>query len=68
MEFCPGCKSILLPESRNGKAVLACSKCGYTREAEMKATKTFDKPEQSVYVVEKQEESRPRPKQEYWSA
>ena len=35
MEFCPKCKSILIPKMENGKLVIHCSYCGYSRGAKV---------------------------------
>ena len=65
MEFCPRCKSALLPEKRDDKVTFACSRCGYVSDASKKVVKTFGEPEQSVFVIEKQEETESRPKEEW---
>ena len=33
MEFCPKCKSILIPQVEKGKLSINCSHCGYTRKS-----------------------------------
>lgn len=42
MQFCPKCKAIMMPKLVNKKAVVACSRCGYT-----------DKKTEAAPVVEK---------------
>jgi len=66
MEFCPRCKSVLIPEKRSDTVAFACSRCGYVSEVSQKIVTTFSEPEQSVFVVEKKKRTRSRPKEEYW--
>lgn len=68
MNFCPHCKSALLPEKRNTTVTFVCVRCGWTSEAPRVVTKALGKAEQSVFIVEKQRTTRPdrkrsRPKQ-----
>ena len=53
MEFCPYCKSALLVEERDGAVVSACSRCGHRSDSSRKRVKTFDRPDQTVFVIEK---------------
>jgi DNA-directed RNA polymerase subunit M/transcription elongation factor TFIIS len=53
VEFCPHCKSALLLEERDGQVVSACSRCGYGSDGSRKRIKTFDRPDQTIFVVEK---------------
>ena len=56
MEFCPSCKSILLPDRK--KRILVCKKCGYERPlGESQATsqiyvENFSKPKETIIVKE----------------
>ena len=59
MNFCPQCKSALFPEKRNGTIALVCIRCGVTSEASRLETKIFDKPEPSIFIVEKRQASQP---------
>ncbi len=58
--FCPKCGAILLPKTKDGKKVLACS-CGYTdRKGEMNTTmqEKVQKKEE-IEVVDKEVETNP---------
>jgi len=55
MDFCPQCRSVLLPEKRNDTISFVCVKCGSTSELSRIVTRTLDKSEQSVFIVEKQQ-------------
>ena len=60
--FCPKCGSILRPETKNGKKVMACS-CGYNDSdmAQFKISETM-KDKGEVEVVEKEVEVYPKMK------
>jgi DNA-directed RNA polymerase subunit M/transcription elongation factor TFIIS len=62
MNFCPQCRSVLLPEKRNDTVSFVCVKCGSTSEVSRIVTRRLDKPEQSVFIVEKRQA--PQPDQE----
>lgn len=61
MEFCPRCKSVLLPENRKGNVVFVCSQCGaQVSDVSSKTVKVFGESESSVFVTEKKKPAEPR--------
>jgi len=61
MEFCPRCKSVLLPENREGNVVFVCSQCGaQVSDVSSKTVKVFGESEPSVLVTEKKKPAEPR--------
>jgi DNA-directed RNA polymerase subunit M/transcription elongation factor TFIIS len=53
VEFCPNCKSAIVPEEKNGQVIFACSRCGYASGRSRKIVRILEKPDQTVYVIEK---------------
>ena len=62
MEYCPRCGSLMIPHKGEGKVVLKCTVCGYTkdlREGKAEGKYTFrkrieHKPEEKIIVLEKE--------------
>jgi len=65
MEFCSHYSKILVLGKMSGEVVLVCVKCGYTTDASKKNVTTSGKSEQSVFVIEKEEQQKPRRVEEY---
>jgi DNA-directed RNA polymerase subunit M/transcription elongation factor TFIIS len=64
IEFCPQCGSAILLVKRDGKVAFACSKCGYRSDTSRKVVKTF-KSERVVFVISKEGQTKPKPKEGY---
>jgi len=63
MEFCPSCGSRLEPKKAEGSIVLACSKCGYTKQAasnraQAKVVKVIQHTSQPFMTVISEEEQK----------
>ena len=63
MEFCPSCGSRLEPKKAEGSTVLACSKCGYTKQAasnraQAKVVKVIQHTSQPLMTVISEEEQK----------
>lgn len=54
MNFCPKCKSLLMPTKDNGKVLLKCS-CGFKTEGSGKITQKVEQKRKEVEVVEEKE-------------
>ena len=56
MEFCPSCKSFMVPRSTNGKKVLVCNGCGHTMDKssveKYRITENFHNKPDDILVVE----------------
>ena len=59
-EFCPHCSKILVLEKMSNEVALVCVKCGYTTDASRKNVTTSGKSEPSVFVIEHEEQQKPR--------
>ena len=56
MQFCPKCGSTLLPQKKEKKVFLACSKCGYTSTKSSKVVTRLSHEREKIVVIGKEEQ------------
>lgn len=56
MQFCPKCESTLLPQKKEKKVVLACSKCGYESTKGAKVVSRLRRERESIVVIGREEQ------------
>ena len=71
MEFCPECKSLMLPTKQDGKTVIVCKKCGYCRDFGSEDSKKFTiketinrSPKEKIVVIEEDIDTLPKTREE----
>ena len=60
--FCPDCGSILIPKEKNGKKVLACSSCPYTKDPQGEVVEIREKVSDGKKIEVREEEESLLPK------
>jgi len=56
LQFCPKCGSTLLPQKKEKKVFLACSKCGYTSTKSSKVVTRLHQDKEKIVVIGKEEQ------------
>ncbi|MHC1599122.1 MAG: transcription factor S [Candidatus Methanofastidiosia archaeon] len=72
MEFCPECESLIIPTKKDGKTLLICKKCGYTRDVDLNDSnskfivqeKISHSPKEKLIVIEENIDTLPKTREE----
>jgi len=56
LQFCPKCGSTLLPQKKEKKVLLACSKCGYESTKSAKVVSRLRRERESIVVIGREEQ------------